>query len=444
LAIQGGAFFAVNKGGRTYYTRVGSFSFDSTGRLVNSGTGAVLQGKLADTNGVLPSGTRLEDLKIALDQKSPAKATSTIKFSGNLDAQASVATSALSGNIDPTAAIGTVASKTFTVTDDFGIAHDITVALTKTAADNYSVAISGTNGAVTGGTGTAVFNPTTGAVTSFTPATITFTPSGGAPAMAMNITTTGLTQAAGATSFVASLDHAADSTDAAVSVFDSLGNRHALTLKMTKTANTNEWSWSADIASPATIASGRTGKMLFNDDGTLKAFSFDDGSTMLTVNPNNGANPMSVNLNVGTAGVYAGITQSQGTSSVTPREQDGYAAGTMSNISIDQSGKIQGTFSNGTVLTLGQVLLAEFNNPSGLVKTGDNMYDISGNSGVAANVVAGESSSSTIVSGSLEQSNVDLSEEFTRMITAQRGFQANARVITTSDTFLQEVVDLKR
>jgi flagellar hook protein FlgE len=95
-------------------------------------------------------------------------------------------------------------------------------------------------------------------------------------------------------------------------------------------------------------------------------------------------------------------------------------------------------------MTLGEVLLANFNNPSGLVKTGDNLYDISGNSGGAAIVEAGVSTSSTIQSGSLEQSNVDLSEQFTQMIIAQRGFQANARVITTSDDFLNELVNLKR
>jgi flagellar hook protein FlgE len=75
---------------------------------------------------------------------------------------------------------------------------------------------------------------------------------------------------------------------------------------------------------------------------------------------------------------------------------------------------------------------------------GENMYQVTGNSGTAATVLPGESSQSTIVSGALEQSNVDLADEFTKMIMAQRGFQSNARVITTSDEFLQEVVNLKR
>jgi len=90
------------------------------------------------------------------------------------------------------------------------------------------------------------------------------------------------------------------------------------------------------------------------------------------------------------------------------------------------------------------VALADFNNPSGLFRAGDNMYQISNNSGTAVINYAGEGSQSVVASGALEMSNVDLAQEFTNMITAQRGFQSNARVITTSDEMLQELVSLKR
>ncbi|MCX6139025.1 MAG: flagellar hook-basal body complex protein, partial [Ignavibacteriales bacterium] len=139
----------------------------------------------------------------------------------------------------------------------------------------------------------------------------------------------------------------------------------------------------------------------------------------------------------------AGVTQTKGSSTVSPREQDGYPSGILSSISIDPSGRVVGSFSNGTSIALGQVMLVEFNNPNGLVKSGENLYELSGNSGTPAVVAPGDSRSQ-LVSGALEQSNVDLAEEFTRMITAQRGFQSVARVITTSDEFLQEVVNLKR
>jgi flagellar hook protein FlgE len=95
-------------------------------------------------------------------------------------------------------------------------------------------------------------------------------------------------------------------------------------------------------------------------------------------------------------------------------------------------------------LVLGQIALADFNNPSGLFRTGNNMYQISANSGAPVIGFAGEGSQSAITAGALEMSNVDLAQEFTNMITAQRGFQSNARVISTSDEMLQELVNLRR
>ena len=93
---------------------------------------------------------------------------------------------------------------------------------------------------------------------------------------------------------------------------------------------------------------------------------------------------------------------------------------------------------------LAQIVLADFNNPSGLLRIGDNMYSPSGNSGGAVLGYSLEGSQSTMTSGALEMSNVDLAQEFTSMIVTQRGFQANSRVITNSDEMLQEVVNLKR
>jgi flagellar hook protein FlgE len=126
------------------------------------------------------------------------------------------------------------------------------------------------------------------------------------------------------------------------------------------------------------------------------------------------------------------------------RDQNGYTAGTLVDFSIDRSGTISGAFSNGTNVVLAQIVLADFNNPSGLQRIGDNMYGVSGNSGGAVLGFSLEGSQSTMTSGALEMSNVDLAQEFTSMIVTQRGFQANSRVITNSDEMLQEVVNLKR
>jgi flagellar hook protein FlgE len=122
---------------------------------------------------------------------------------------------------------------------------------------------------------------------------------------------------------------------------------------------------------------------------------------------------------------------------------DGNTQGALESFNIGSTGEINGVFSNGLVLTLGQLALAKFSNPSGLSKSGNNTFQESVNSGTANINVAGAGRGS-IAAGTLEMSNVDLSEEFTEMITAQRGFQANTRIITTSDEILQELINLKR
>ncbi len=322
LAIQGSAFFIVKQNGKNLYTRDGTFSLDANGKLVDPGTGAIVQGKLADAQGNIPSGTALQDIQIQMDEKSPAKATTNAKFAGNLDSSAAVGTS----------------------------------------------------------------------------------------------------------------------VNSSVSVFDSLGNQTTVTLTFTKTAD-NAWSWTAAAPAPATTSS--SGTVTFNTDGTLNSVT----GSPLVVTPGTGAPDISFTLDLGTPtaaapGVFAGLTQTSGDSTVSLRDQDGYTSGSLSTFTIESSGIIRGTFSNGTKMALGQIMVAEFNNPGGLVKSGDNCYALSGNSGTPAIVNAG--GTSTIQSGALEQSNVDLSDEFTKMIMAQRGFQASARVITTSDQILQEVVNLIR
>ncbi len=155
-------------------------------------------------------------------------------------------------------------------------------------------------------------------------------------------------------------------------------------------------------------------------------------------------NGQEIAIDFGEAMAIDGLSQFAGASTAVAREQDGYTMGQLERIGIDLTGTITGSFTNGVSLTLGQLVLADFNNPTGLIRTGDNMYTTSANSGAAVLGFAGEGSQSVITSGALEMSNVDLAQEFTSMITAQRGFQSNARVITSSDEMLQELVNLKR
>jgi len=124
--------------------------------------------------------------------------------------------------------------------------------------------------------------------------------------------------------------------------------------------------------------------------------------------------------------------------------QDGNPMGVLESFAINEQGEIIGTFSNGLTDVLGQIALAVFNNPAGLMEVGNSLYAVSSNSGVPKIGAPGSGGRGTLIPGALEMSNVDLAEEFTKMIVAQRGFQANARVITTADQILNELVNIKR
>jgi len=245
----------------------------------------------------------------------------------------------------------------------------------------------------------------------------------------------------------AELQTATDVThETAISVYDSMGDTHVVSMTFTKDpTQANRWTWAASVSSPAIITGGGTGSITFDGMGNLETFQYDGGATSLQLNPNSGASSgLDIDLNAGTLGDIDGISQFAASSNAVASAQDGYGMGDLQDIQIDSLGIITGFFSNGVTQVLAQVAMAAFNNPSGLLRRGDNMYEESANSGPAVIGFAGSSNQSTITPGALESSNVDLSQEFTNMITAQRGFQANARVITTADEMMAELVNLKR
>lgn len=199
--------------------------------------------------------------------------------------------------------------------------------------------------------------------------------------------------------------------------YDAAGNTVQLTIAFTRTAN----GW--DLSGAAGAATG-TGTMTFDTDGTLLT----GGS--LSVG--------GVTVDLSTLTGYAGIT------SVESVNQNGRAAGTLQSFTIGADGTLLGSFSNGLKQPIGRIALASFSNPGGLEKAGSSTYRTTVNSGAAQVGAAGTNGRGTLTGGALEMSNVDLSAEFTSLIIAQRGFQANSRVITTSDEVLQELVNLKR
>lgn len=223
-----------------------------------------------------------------------------------------------------------------------------------------------------------------------------------------------------------------------VQFYDSLGGLHSLDVSFIKTSNNH---WTVSLDNPANETQVTLGQPIpagiqFNERGELIVPA--NGNIRFTGAMSNGANDVEIDLAIGS------ITQldAPGNNRLYTTSQDGRAAGQMIDFTIDDTGRIIGIFSNGLLRTLGQFAVAEFVNPAGLNKAGQNGWTMSGNSGDPQIVTAGDRSQ--ISAGFLEMSNVDLTLEFSEMIRAQRGFQANSRVITSSDQMIQELVNLVR
>jgi flagellar hook protein FlgE len=228
-----------------------------------------------------------------------------------------------------------------------------------------------------------------------------------------------------------------------VTMYDSLGQSHAVSVSYTKTG-ANTWDYSVTL--PAADATGtpvnNTGTLTFDTNGNLVSPAANvAGITFPGLT--DGASNMSFNWNLYTNGSST-ISQSTGASSTAATNQDGYATGVYQSFAVDTNGVISASFSNGHTQNIGQVAVASVTNPEGMVLTGNNNYMTTAASGVATAGVAGAGGRGTIEDSELEQSNVDISTEFASLIVAQRAFQANSKTITTFDSLTQDVMGMVR
>jgi len=542
LAIQGSGFFILSDGSGKYYTRAGAFGFDANSTLVDPSTGMFVQGKMADSQGVIPSSAVVGNIVLPFGQQDPASATTSISLGNNLnsvatESEANLVSSGttginhvtgdavdgaggvhtltitgaqatnsqitgantsggpLSGNMT-LSSLGVTDTTGFTLSRDNGTHIDDVLGLTVNSTVNDLInainQISGVRAELVGGeiqitreragsgvdyniqssaavAGNIVSEIFGGAFTANNGTDHTFvcqdvfTPTGASaqPAVALDIVvdeTTGLAIGIdglgnggveidtldGLNAGTAVIDTADTTHATSITVYDSQGGRHAVTLEFLKSADPNTWTWTASFNENEVITGGGSGTVRFNPDGSLLAFNFNGGATELTFDPGTGADSMAVSIDAGTIGEYDGLTGFASAHTASILSQNGYSLGILDKISIDKAGNINGIFTNGVSRVLAQVILADFNNQAGLLKAGQSLYQASANSGDAIEGVAGETISGIISSGALEASSVDIASEFTNMITAQRGFQANARIITTSDNMLDELVNLKR
>ena len=233
---------------------------------------------------------------------------------------------------------------------------------------------------------------------------------------------------------------------ATITVYDSLGADHVLTFDFTKTAS-NAWSYSISIPAADVGATGNptvvgTGNLVFDSNGNLTTPATNVSGVAVT-GLADGAGNMNFTWNLYDNGAGL-LTQVASASSTSSTQQNGTSSGSLQKFAIGSDGMVTGNFSNGKTAILGQLVLATFANQQGLYRTGQNGFQETLASGQAVVGAPGTGGRGTLAGGALELSNVDISKEFAAMIVAQRGFQANARAVTTFDEITQDTINLKR
>jgi len=328
MALSGPGFFVLGNNGDQAYTRAGNFTLDASGQLVSGNSGGVVQGYTTlDAGGNIDPNGAIGDIVIDLEQTAPARATSMVRFTGNLSASA----------------------------------------------------------------------------------------------------------APGA-QYAQSLD-----------LYDSNGVKRTLELVYTKETTPGAWTYSFSLDGASPPVNG-TGTLQFGSAGMLETI---DG-TLITDYQNqevtipglpNGADDLALTWDLVGADGAANLTNYGAESSTSDLYQNGVASGSLEGIAVNPDGTILGQFSNGERLALAQVALARFPNNAGLRQAGGGLFLQTGASG---EVQVGAPGDTGVLAGNLETSNVDIADEFTSLIIHQRGYQSNAKTVTTSDQMLQEVINLKR
>ncbi len=228
-----------------------------------------------------------------------------------------------------------------------------------------------------------------------------------------------------------------------LTMYDSLGQSHVATVTYTKTG-ANTWGYAVTLpTADAATASGNTGTLSFNAAGKLTSPASSVGGIAFG-GLTDGASNLSFNWNLYDASSNPMISQSTAASTTTASSQDGFASGIYQSFAVDSTGLITATFSNGQTTNIGQVAVASVANEQGLTLTGNNNYVTTAASGLASFGVAGAGGRATIQDSALEQSNVNISTEFSDLIVAQRAFEANSKTVTTFDTVAQDVIGMIR
>ena len=464
LAIKGDSFFIVSDGSEMHYTRAGAFTFNEQGVLVTQ-TGEKVQGWMLplSTDGSsstsqsqgLNSIETLGDIILDPNLAISAIATKNVYLGGNLNAgdeiQTNVLTSTDSFTYTQNGEVQTATESTLLA--DLNQASNLTTGtITISGTDNQGNSITPVDfnfdatstvgdlinaiNQAFNGVATATLQDGKIVLTDDTPGdsqtsiTLTLSSAAGGGNLVLpvfEVTTAGYTPKA-STSFV---------------IYDSFGTPHNMTITFTKTNHVREWAWEITASGDETITAGGSGTITFDASGNFANRSFDDGSGQLVIDPGNGADTMTINVWVTSHNGRGGLTQYDSINTLSVIDQDGQRSGKLQTFNIDKEGYITGTFSNGVTVKLAQIALARFADPSSLQKITNSDFIPTQDSGEAV-IGTATQLGSEILSGSLEMSNVELSQQFVDMIDAQKNYQAASRMVTTLNQIFQTTTQFGR
>jgi flagellar hook protein FlgE len=412
FAVQGDGFFVVSDGQRNFFTRDGAFDIGVDGGLVNPVTGLRVMGWTADAAGNVDTQSPITSLEIPFGTRISAQPSTKLQFAGNLDASLPV---------------GGSVNTTVTAYDSLGVANSVKATFTKlntvTNGPSYwSVSNSASDVTNTDSANVLI----SGAPNTMSPGEWTITDDG----------------AGGITASFVPGDFAAG-PPATVTVPGSGAATVTLTASLPAGASNQTLIPGVTLTAPAVLGAGGTAKITIT--GTVVSFTnvgqYDAANPAVSASltTTNGSNsPQQVALDLSKLSQFAGQSQINLTS------QDGFPAGALVSFAVGSSGEISGIYSNGSNRVIGQLALANFVNPGGLQRSGQNLWTPSANSGDPIIGTPNTNGRGTVSTGTLETSNVDLAQQFTNVIIAQRGFQSSSRVITASDQMLQDLVNIIR
>lgn len=235
-----------------------------------------------------------------------------------------------------------------------------------------------------------------------------------------------------------------DTATTSIDVVDAMGRTHPVTLTFTRSADDPQvWDMAATTEeADVQITQDSIGQIRFNDNGSFNVIG--GGSNSLQFQWDGVTERQDVQIDLGTSGAFDGVAQLGSSPTIAAVDQDGFQAGTLLNVGFDAEGRLVGYYSNGQNEAIAQLRVTMFSNEAGLQRVGDTMFVASPNSDDPIATTANAGGAGMVRAGTLENSNVDISREFVNLIEAQRGFQANSRVITTTDEILAELMNIVR